>query len=123
MKIRLRKTYPVPVEVKLAGSDKPAAGAMVAASELNAANKLSAATGMEFTDEKGLATLRLPAGNFKVHAAYEGTPSSEVSEVEITVSPTPRTTPLMLQAPAPAKGKNLEKKDAWRLNGNEPLRS
>jgi hypothetical protein len=98
VKIRLRKTYPVPVEVKLAGSGKPAAGAMVAASEVSPADKLSGATGMEFANEKGVATLRLPAGKFKVHSAYEGTPSADVITTEISVDATPRTAPLLLQA-------------------------
>ena len=97
VKIRLRKTYPVPVEVKLAGSGKPAAGAMVAANEVSPADNLGGATGMEIVNDKGLATLRLPAGKFKIYAAYEFTPSADVSTTEISVDATPRTTRLPLQ--------------------------
>ena len=79
------------------GSGKPAAGAMVAAHEVSPADNLGGATGMEIVNEKGLATLRLPAGKFKIYAAYEGTPSADVSAIEISVNAAPRTTPLLLQ--------------------------
>ena len=95
LKVTMRRAFAVPVEVKVMGTEKPAAGALVRGVEAMFGDMNSPAVGSEVTDEKGLAVLKLPAGKFTIDAGFAGTQYE--SPVEITVDKTPREKPVVIQ--------------------------
>jgi hypothetical protein len=96
VKIKMRKTFAVPVEVKLGDSDKPAAGAGVAGIEIVSGENQSSALGMVETDKNGRGTLKLPAGKFMLRAGYTGSPI-DIPTTEIVVERANREKPIILR--------------------------
>ena len=95
VKVTMRRAFAVPVEVRIAGTDKPAAGALVRGVEAMSGDMNSPAVGSEVASEKGLAVLKLPAGKFTIDAGFAGTQYE--SPVEITVDKTPREKPVVIR--------------------------
>ena len=97
VKIKLRKTYPVPVEVKVGDSDKPAVGAMVVGIEIAAAGDQSTALNAGETDKNGRVTLKLPAGKFMLRPGYAGLPVADYPATDIVVDKAKREQPIILR--------------------------
>jgi hypothetical protein len=96
VKIRLRKTYSVPVEVKLMDSDKPAVGAMVVGIEIAEAGDQSIAVNAGETDKVGRVTLKLPTGKFKLRPGFAGLPA-DYPTTDIVVDKAKREQPVILR--------------------------
>lgn len=96
VKIRLRKTYSVPIEVKVGDSDKPAVGAMVVGIEIAEAGDQSTALNAGETDKNGRVTLKLPTGKFKLRPGFSGLPA-DYPTTDIVVDRANREQPIILR--------------------------